>query len=205
MDMLSLRFDGHTHVLHSLDMAEVSLDRPRVALPDGAELDEFGVVWRGGAPVNAPVPGRAALEGYRFPAPQEEFLRERMETLDRAEDGRLRVCTLHTPLLSRAEALAGRGALRRSMTEDPDFAHALLLGVCGQTLAVMETAMQFSLDALCLTEDWTLPPELWRGFVRPCLARLYAMVKAYGRPVIQRGGGAFLPELEALGLDVLWE
>ncbi len=206
-DSLSLRFDGRTHLLSALPPhTAVSPLPPRVRLDGGAERDEYGVVWRDGVPVLHPLSDPAAWPGFVPPPPSPDLIRERMETLQIGSV--LRVCLVPLPLLSRAEALAGAEVLRRAMETDPEAAHALLKAVCEGTLAVMEAALQYDFDLIALEEGWDLPAPLRRTFLRPYLARLYAMANAYGRPAAQLGCGAasmpsLLPELEALGLDVL--
>ena len=200
----SLRFDGHTHVLPALPepLTAVSLDLPRIRLDDGGERDEFGVVWRDGAPAFHPLTDPTSWSAFFAPSPQTDFLAERMETLRDALG--LRVCRIGWPLWSRAEALAGRESLLAATEDAPQAAHALLRSVCEGTLAVLEAAMQYDFDLLVLHESWDLTEPLWTAFVRPYLARLYAMGKAYGHPAAQEGcGKAYLPALEALGLDVL--
>ena len=204
MEAADLRFDGHTHVLPALPepLTVVSLTLPRTQLDGGRERDEFGVVWQDGVPVSHPLADPAAWTGFVPPAPREDFIRERMEALRNAPG--LRVCRVELPLLSRAEALAGPDTLRRAMAEDPAAAHALLKAVCEGTLAVMEAALQYDFDLMALAEDWDLDDIAWAAFVRPYLARLYAMVKAYGHPAAQLGAKmTYLSGLEALGLDVL--
>ncbi len=191
-------------------MTVVSLDRPRTELPGGRTIDEFGVLRCGSEILKSPVPSMEALMSYRFPEPEQEFLRERMESLADA-DG-LRVCSMHDPLQARAESLAGREVLRRAMREEPAFAHELLRRTCEQSLACLECALAYPADAVLLTETPAPEPgdaesELprFRTFIRPYLARLYAMIRAYGHPIIHSCPRALLGELEQLGLDVLLE
>ena len=199
-----LCFDVHTHVLPALPapLTVVSLTLPRIRLDGGREQDEFGVVWQDGVPVSHPLADPGSWAGFAPPAPREDFIRERAEALQNGTG--LRVCRVELPLWSRAEALTGPGALRRAMAEDPAAARALLKAVCEGTLAVMEAALQYDFDLMALVEGWDLDDRAWAAFVRPYLARLYAMVKAYGHPAAQLGAkAAYLSGLEALGLDVL--
>ena len=200
--MGSLFFDGHTHVLPALPAPHtaVSLTLPRTQLDGGRERDEFGVIFLDGAAVCHPLPDPAAWTAFAAPPPRADFIRERMESLREAEG--LRVVCAEDPLLARAEALAGPDTLRRAMTDAPGAAQTLLKAVCEGTLAVLEAALSYDFDLLVFREGWDLPLPQWRAFMRPYLARLYAMVKAYGRPAAQSGcGRAWLGELEALGLD----
>lgn len=200
----TLCFDGHTHVLPALPgpLTVVSLTLPRIRLDGSREQDEFGVVWQDGIPVSHPLADPGSWAGFAPPAPREDFIRERAEALQNSAG--LRVCRVELPLFSRAGTLTGTEALRRAMAEEPAAARALLKAVCEGTLAVMEAALQYDFDLMALAEGWDLDAASWAAFVRPYLARLYAMVKAYGHPAAQLGAGAaYLGGLEALGLDVL--
>jgi uroporphyrinogen decarboxylase len=70
-----------------------------------------------------------------------------------------------------------------------------------------------SLDILCLGDDFAsqrgllMRPELWRKYIKPRLARLFAIGKQAGKPVWFHSCGditAVLPDLIDIGIDV-WE
>lgn len=192
----------------------VRLEKPLWELAPGRMGDEFGVLWRtdGGAavPEGHPVPDADALAAYRFPEVQTGFIEEKLDAFRDAPEEVLRVCTIPAPCLGRAERLAGRGVLHRAMRGDAAFAHTLLRRCCEHTLRVMDAALQFDFDVLRLEERWEnadgtpMEPDVWRACVKPYLARLYAMGKAYRKPIIQAGAdAAFLGELSELGVDMM--
>ena len=68
-------------------------------------------------------------------------------------------------------------------------------------------------DILCVGDDFAtqrglmMPPDLWRRFLKPRLARIFAVGHAAGRPVWFHSCGditAILPDLVDIGMDV-WE
>ena len=192
--------------LRSARLSQVVLSRPRPEVAPDVFADAFGVLWKNGAPTGkAPVSDARMLADYRFPAVSEEFIRERMEAFQVPDDGSLRVCVYPEELFDRMTALAGRENLLRAAECDPAFVHSLAKSVCERLLQVMECSMQSAFDVFLLdgTLYETAPEYLQREFLRPYLARLYAMAAAYGKGIAQRGRGML--DMTALGLDMLAE
>ncbi|MEA4824242.1 MAG: uroporphyrinogen decarboxylase family protein [Clostridiaceae bacterium] len=216
MQILPAPFGAALNGAAMFGVMEVSLERPRTELSPELRQDEFGLLWntaeKASHPEKSPIQTIADLTVYRFPAVREDFIRERVDTFWDAPPEALRICTIYGPCLARAEALAGQERFLLAMRKEPAFAHALLYRICEYDLRVIDMAMQFDFDGFKLVETWldtdsaplTLP--LWREFLKPYLVRLYAMIKAYHKPVIQSGKSAntaFAEELNELGVDIL--
>ena len=88
----------------------------------------------------------------------------------------------------------------------------LVEAVAEHQLRVLERLVQLPLDAVFFSDDWgdqrgvILGPERWRRFLKPQLARMYALVRAAGMQVFSHCCGnitAIIPDLIEIGLDCL--
>ena len=184
----------------------VRLNRPNADMGDGISLDAFGVLWKDGEPYGDPyIPEMSALDAYTFPKISEGFLQERLEPFMNGGSRKLRICVYPMSLYDRMRALAGAENLHRHMESAPDFVDALARRVCEHTLSVMEIAFQTDFDVFLLgdTHESELSPELRTRFLRPYLARLFAMTRAYGKLVGKVGRAD--ENLVELGLDAVVE
>jgi uroporphyrinogen decarboxylase len=97
------------------------------------------------------------------------------------------------------------------MLEAPQFVDQLFEAIAAYDLAVVEEALKHDIDAVLFGDDWghqqglLFGARLWRRFIKPHLALLYAAVKRAGKAVMIHSCGKvqeLFPELIDLGLDV---
>ncbi|MGQ9684341.1 MAG: uroporphyrinogen decarboxylase family protein [Anaerolineae bacterium] len=185
----------------------------------GLWRDGWGIVWdtRGlfgegewGRPVNA-VLERPSLQGFRFPdPPRADAYTHYTQAI--AQQGDRFILGNEGHLFEVAWALRGIEDFLADMASHPEFVQDLLEGITEYYLDVIDRTMAFDVDAMAFGEDWgsqnsglLMGPRLWRQFIKPCLARLFARVKAAGKFVHIHSDGdvtAIFPDLIEIGLDV---
>ncbi len=181
--------------------------------------DGWGIVWdtRGiygegewGRPVNC-VLSKPSLAGFRFPDPPgleayahyPQWIAENQEYFLIGHEGHL---------FEVAWALRGMENFLADMIEHPEFVEELLAGITEYYLDVIDHTLQYDIDCFTFGEDWgsqsrglIMGPRLWRKFLKPCLARLFARIKAAGKFVHIHSDGdvtAIFDDLIEIGLDV---
>jgi uroporphyrinogen decarboxylase len=94
--------------------------------------------------------------------------------------------------------------------ENPAFAHELLGAIGDFQLAQVQEALKYDIDAVYFGDDWgsqrglIMGPALWREFIKPEMARLFAAVKKGGKRVSLHSCGdvdELFDELVDMGLD----
>jgi len=156
--------------------------------------DYFGVVWDRSVDkdigvVKGCLLPEPDLSGYKLPSPAPAGLFERVpEQLARNED-RFRVYAIGFSLYERAWTLRGMENLLADFIENPQFVHDLLSAIADYNIAQVQRAVQYGFDAVYFGDDWgqqrglQMGPRLWREFLKPQLARMYAAVHAGGKYV----------------------
>jgi uroporphyrinogen decarboxylase len=185
----------------------------------GLWRDGWGIIWdtRGmygegewGRPVNA-VLSRPSLAGFTFPEPPgSEAYTHYPETIGAHRD--LYVLGREGHLFEVAWALRGMEDFLADMILHPEFVDDLLDGITEYYLGVIDRSVRYDIDGFTFGEDWgsqsrglIMGPRLWRRFLKPRLARLFARVKAAGKYVHIHSDGdvtAIFPDLIEIGLDV---
>ena len=186
------------------------LERP------GVQRDEFGVMWDRtidtdiGTVCNTVVT-QETLGSYRFPDPLDPRRFAGFEPALAARGERLAVASLAFTLFERAWTLAGMENVLMAMAADEGFANELFDRILDYDLVVTRAALTFPIDAMRFGDDWgqqqglIMGPALWRQFIKPRVARLYALVKAAGKRVFIHCCGKvqeILPDLIEIGVDV---
>ncbi|NCB32188.1 MAG: uroporphyrinogen decarboxylase, partial [Clostridia bacterium] len=114
-------------------------------------------------------------------------------------------------LFERAWSLRGMENLLMDMIEEPQRVDALLDAICEYDLRVLDIALSYEWDGFHFGDDWgqqrglIMGPHLWRRFIKPRMARLYARVKEKGLWVSQHSCGDLrdiLDDLAEIGLNV---
>ena len=95
---------------------------------------------------------------------------------------------------------------------EPAFAEGLLDLLLERHLELVDALVQLPCDGIIFSDDYgdqrgvIIGPELWRRFLKPRVAALYARVHAAGKLTFQHTcGNVFdiIPDLIEIGLDVL--
>jgi len=178
--------------------------------------DHFGVVWNRTVDkdigmVDGLCLPETTLAGYRFPTVDKEFYRDiyRQFLTDHPEEFRLGA--IGFSLFERAWTLRGMDNLLADMLDEPAFVDDLLDRILEYNLGVIAVALEFDIDAVHFGDDWgqqqgtIMGPALWRRFIKPRLAEMYAVVKRAGKFVSQHSCGdvrELFPDLIDIGLDI---
>jgi len=185
------------------------------ALGNDCWRDYFGVVWDRSVDKDIGVVKGCLLPepvfaGYRLPDPVPAGLFERVpEQLERHED-LFRVFTIGFSLYERAWTLRGMENLMMDFIEHPQFVHELLSAISDYNIAQVRRAVAHDFDAVYFGDDWgqqrglQMGPRIWRQFIKPQLARMYAAAHAGGKFVMIHSCGdvdELFDELVEIGVN----
>jgi uroporphyrinogen decarboxylase len=185
-------------------------DRP------GFFRDEWGVVWNRtvdkdiGVVAVYPLQERP-LAACGVPDPLDPARYAGLPAFIAANRDRFRYISMSYSLFERAWSLRGMEALLVDMLEAPARVDALFDAITTFNLAVVREMLQYDIDGILFGDDWgqqrglLFSPKLWRRFIKPRIAEMYAAVKRAGKAVLIHSCGrvqSLFPELIELGLDV---
>ena len=167
----------------------------RGALEGGVYTDEFGVRWdRRGLDkeigiIAEPLLKQPDLADYRFPEPDLMHVRKTtQEMTDRRRDS-FKLGKIGTTLFERAWSLRGFEVFLTDMLLEEDFARELLEKIVEFNLPIIHAALASDIDGFYFGDDYgqqsgpLMSPACWRALIKPCLAKLFAPVKAAGKVV----------------------
>ncbi len=178
--------------------------------------DAFGVVWdRSGADKDIGMPTHKIIEDfenitYQFPEIDEARIRAEYDKLTANRGDKFTFGGIGFSMFERAWSLAGMPEVLMAMIMNPDGLHKLLDMICDYNLKVMDIALEYDLDGFYFGDDWgqqkglIMGPDLWREFIKPRMARMYAKAKEKGLFVLQHSCGdveSIFEDLIEIGLD----
>ncbi len=180
--------------------------------------DEWGVQWNRSIDkdigiVCNQVVTPATLETLFVPDPDDPTRFDYYDTVIKPEGARTDqfvVADLGFSLYERAWTLAGMETVLMGMVSDKAFANALLDRILEYNLRIIDHACVYDIDAMMFGDDWgsqtglQMGLKLWREFIRPRVAQMYAAVKAHGKFVFIHSCGKctqLFPDLIEIGLD----
>jgi len=156
--------------------------------------DVFGVVWDRcvdkdiGMVVNQLLP-EPDINKYSFPNPLDShFFEDIPEKLHQYPD-RFRVFQIGFSLYERAWTLRGMEEIMLDFYLNPGFVHKLFNAIADYNIAQIKEALKYDIDAIYFGDDWgrqqglQMGIDLWREFIKPVLARMYAEVRSAGKYV----------------------
>jgi uroporphyrinogen decarboxylase len=115
-------------------------------------------------------------------------------------------------LFERAWTLRGLDTFMMDMALDPGFTEELLNRILEIQLGLIRRFIDLGVDGGYFGDDYgaqknmLFSPKMWRKFIKPRLAQMFAPFKDAGLPVIMHSDGqiqAILPDLIEIGLTVL--
>lgn len=115
------------------------------------------------------------------------------------------VAALGFSLFERAWTLVGMENLLIAMLENKPFVHALLDRILEFNLRVIDNACTHDIDAMLFGDDWgqqrglITGPALWREFIKPRVAQMYARAKMRRKFVFIHSCG----KVDSLFLDLI--
>lgn len=180
--------------------------------------DPYGTTWqtdrRPFHQLTAPL-AQPSLAGYIFPNLDDYITPTYMDTVRQeiaAAPERFWVVGYSFGLFERTWCLRGFTNALADAAGDPDFYSELVAAIAEHQLAIIERLLTLPVDGIMGSDDWgyqdgiLLGPRLWRKFIKPQLARLYARVHAAGKLNLSHCCGSvvdIIPDLIEIGLDVL--
>jgi uroporphyrinogen decarboxylase len=154
------------------------------------------------------------LENYRFPDPQAPGYLDYTASLIREGYARDRIVTAYhfCTLFERAYILRGFENFLMDLMADEDRAAALLDRITEFHIALAKRYVELGVNCGRTVDDYgmqtamLMAPELWRRFFKPRLARIIAVYRNAGLPMIHHSCGNILeivPDLIEIGVNVL--
>jgi uroporphyrinogen decarboxylase len=178
--------------------------------------DRYGVVWNRSidkdignvAEITLKQP---SLAGYTFPVPDRAHNGAGFARLVAEHPDELRVSGVGFSMFERAWTLRGMENLLEDMLLHPGFVDDLMDRILEYNLGVLDQLLTYDIDCVRFGDDWgqqtglIMGPRLWRRYIKPRVAAMYARAKKAGKFVMQHSCGAvqeLFPELIDMGLDI---
>jgi uroporphyrinogen decarboxylase len=199
-------------------LLRVDLAYRRPVSEDGSvEFDWWGAGWdtrtEGYWHSHAPLKESLDLDGYAWPDPEAAGLLSEAEQSIAARGKEYFV----TPnfgmcLFERAWSLRGFDTLLMDMADRPEWVEELLDRITAIQTVLARRFIAAGVDSGYFGDDYgaqramLFSPRMWRRLMKPRLARLFAIFKEAGLPVILHSDGdirAILPDLVEIGLTTL--
>ena len=187
-----------------------------VEVRPGYWRDQFGIVWNRSIDkdignVDEILLPEADLSAYRFPEPDLARNARNLDQLITQNGAKFRYASVGFSMFERAWTLRGMENLLADMILNPGFVDALLDRILEYNLQVIDHFVGFDVDCIRFGDDWgqqnglIMGPKLWRRFIKPRVAVMYARAKEAAKYVMQHSCGAvqeLFPDLIDIGLDI---
>ena len=179
--------------------------------------DDFGVIWHESVTgeigmATKPLLREPSLAGFTIPSTTIPGLFDEMPVQIARHADRYTYWSIGFSLYERAWSLRGMEPFLMDMVGSPGFAHALLDDICDFNLKLIERACIHPMDCMRFGDDWgaqrglIMGPDLWREFIKPRMARMFAACHAHGKATFLHSDGdiqTIIPDLIEIGLDIL--
>lgn len=210
MSELEARLNNH--------LLRVDVDSAKHLNWDGkVAFDWWGAGWstatEGYWHVAAPLAECADLDRYTWPNPYDPTLLGRaMHTISAVGQGRFVIANFGFALFERAWSLRGFDALLLDMMDHPVWVEELLERIAEIQIALARRFVALGVDGGYFGDDYgaqtslLFSPRIWKQMYKPRLARMFAVFREAGLPVILHSDGdirAILPDLVDIGVTVL--
>ena len=199
-------------------LLRVDLSYPRWRSGDGkTAFDWWGAGWstesQGYVHTLAPMQSPDAIESFPWPDPSDPALLDDAIRRMRADGGsHFVVPNLGMCLFERAWSLRGFEVFLMDMGERPEWVEEILDRITEIQLALVHRFIAAGVDGGYFGDDYgaqrslLFSTRMWRRFIKPRLARLFAPFRDAGLPVILHSDGdigALLPDLVEIGVTTL--
>lgn len=179
-------------------------------------LDDFGVTWnRSGVDkdigiIEKPVVYKPDLSLMPEPVLDEKKLRRQIEETIASKEDKFVFAGIGFSMFERFWSYCGMENALIYMITEPEFTHAILDEICEFNLRVIDIFNEYPLDGIYFGDDWgqqrglIMGPKLWREFIKPRMAEMYARAKKNNKYIFQHSCGDILeifPDLIEIGLD----
>ncbi|MFN2117476.1 MAG: uroporphyrinogen decarboxylase family protein [Candidatus Promineifilaceae bacterium] len=199
-------------------MIRVDLSYPHNLSDDGrVEFDWWGVGFdtkeEGYFAAVSPLKEDKDLDKFSWPdAHDPQLLAEAEKTIKTYGDDYFITPNFGFVLFERAWTLRGFEESFMDMAVDPEFTNALLDRITEIQLKLIHRYLDLGIDGAYFGDDYgaqknlLFSPRMWRKYIKPRLATLFAPFRERGLPVIMHSDGQIqkiLPDLVEIGLTVL--
>ncbi len=207
---LGARLDNH--------LVRVDVAHTPILTPDGkTSFDWWGAGWgtetEGYWHAFAPLAGATELAAYSWPDPQAPALLAEAERAIAADGGQHFIMpNFGFALFERAWSLRGFDQLLMDLVDQPAWVEELLDRITDIQMALARRFVALGVDGGYFGDDYgaqrglLFSPKLWRQMIKPRLARMFAVFRGAGLPVILHSDGdiwPILPDLVEIGLTCL--
>jgi uroporphyrinogen decarboxylase len=207
---LPQRLDNH--------LIRVDLTYPKRLSGDGkVTYDWWGAGWNteteGYWLADAPLAQEKDLDRFPWPDPDEpSLLDQAAETIEKHGKDYFIIPNFGFVLFERAWSLRGFEAFCEDLVLDPEYAEELLERITTIQVALARRLVALGVDGGYVGDDYgaqqslLISPRTWRRFIKPRLARIFAVFTEAGLPVIMHSDGAIsdiLSDLVEIGLTAL--
>jgi uroporphyrinogen decarboxylase len=199
-------------------MIRVDLNYPGRLSDDGkVKFDWWGVGFdtkeEGYFAAVSPLKENRDLDNYPWPDPQDpQLLLAAEQSIKVNGDSYFVTPNLGFVLFERAWTLRGFEEFFLDLATDPGFANDLLDCITEIQLALIQRYLDLGVDGGYFGDDYgaqknlLFSPRMWRHFIKPRLAQLFAPFRERGLPVLMHSDGQIqkiLPDLVEIGLTAL--
>ena len=192
LDELPARLDNH--------LLRLDISFRRRAAAAGTALDWWGAGWstqtEGYWPTHAPLAETTDLAAFDWPDPDEpDLLAEAQRTLEADQGAHFVVPNLGFALFERAWSLRGFDQLLMDMVTETAWVEELLERITLVQIRLARRFVALGVDGGYIGDDYgaqksmLFSPKLWRKLIKPRLARLFAVFRDAGLPVILHSDG----------------
>jgi uroporphyrinogen decarboxylase len=161
----------------------------------------------------SPLAGIDDLNTFSWPDPDDpQLLSGAEETIKKYGDAYFITPNFGFVLFERAWTLRGFEQFFMDMAVDPDFTHNLLDRITEIQLKLIHRYLDLGVDGGYFGDDYgaqknlLFSPVMWREYIKPRLAKLFAPFRERGLPVIMHSDGQIqkiIPDLLEIGLTTL--
>jgi uroporphyrinogen decarboxylase len=210
VEALTDRLDNH--------LLRLDLTHPRCLSDDGkTAYDWWGAGWdtatEGYWHAYAPLAESTDLAGYRWPDPQEpNLLADAGRLLARDSGQHFAAPNFGLCLFERAWSLRGFDTLLMDLVDRPEWVEEVLDRITDIQVTLAGRFIALGVDGGYFGDDYgaqrglLFSPRVWRAMFKPRLARMFALFREAGLPVILHSDGdiwPILPDLVDIGLTCL--
>jgi uroporphyrinogen decarboxylase len=153
------------------------------------------------------------LDTFVWPNPDDpDLLKDAAATIQDKGDDYFITPNFGFVLFERAWSLRGFEEFFMDMSINPDFAHALLDRITDIQLKLIHRFLDLGVQGGYFGDDYgaqkglLFSPKMWRTYIKPRLAKLFAPFKEIGLPILMHSDGQIqkiLPDLVEIGLTTL--
>lgn len=196
-------------------MVRVDLTYPHHLSDDGQiRYDWWGVGWdtkeEGYWPTDSPLSEAESLDDFSWPNPHDPHLLDEAAEIIASDEGQHFIApNFGFCLFERAWSLRGFEAFLMDLVLNPDFAEELLERITEIQVILARRYVALGVDGGYFGDDYgaqkgmLFSPAIWRTLFKPRLARMFAVFREAGLPVILHSDGKIaeiLPDLVEIGL-----